>query len=68
MDLHALIDPDEYKRQYPDTPYCDGHRKYHPTGPLANKSLSGTFPLQDMLSDESLAALYRAKLRAERKI
>lgn len=61
MDLHALLDPKEYKRQYPD------NAKEKPTGPLANKSLSGTFPLQDMLSNESLAALYRAKKQAERR-
>lgn len=66
MDLHALLDPEEYKRQHPDTAFCVGHKKVHPTGPLANKSLSGTFRLEDMLSDESLAALYRAKLSASR--
>ena len=61
MNLHALLDEREYKRQYPDTP------KGKPTGPLVNKSTSGTFRLEDMLSDESLAALYRAKLQAEGK-
>lgn len=63
MNLHALIDPAEYKRQYPDVPGRDGPK---PTGPLANKSISGRFKLKDSLSDESLAALYRVQLTFQR--
>lgn len=50
----------------PELGYPDND-KNKPTGPLANQHISGTFGLDDMLSDESLAALYRAKLNVEKR-
>lgn len=41
--------------------------KNKPTGPLASQNISGTWRLEDTLSDESLAALYRARLNAEKR-
>lgn len=53
-----------YEDQYPN---IIRNGKKVPTGPNANKSISGTWRLEHLLSTESLAALYRAKLRAEGK-